>query len=298
MDRTNRDVLLDPGTSDILGSVSRSRLVSLAADSPTLARELLSGDVGERIDAQIVFNNLIAIMGHALREHDDGLFSKGVAALVSIWDLGDRMAMYPTITPDHEASLWEALTIGLYALGSLAVRLERWAQIRELTVQSPVASGDDSWLRQGQVASDRAARRGEPHSILRLAANRTQELSPGATKDASLEAAARFDLLSGLVMAETGPSQFYPNAAEFSEALVEPLVIGELRRPNSPLRQHVFAGDNDGLRASLRDYDAKAREQAAYQRYYKRDWRWHAFADGRTWSFIAEGYILEELPRA
>ncbi len=298
MDSTNRDLLLNPATSKTLESVSRTRLVSLVADGPPLARELLSGGVDDRIDAQIVFSNLIAIMGHALREHDDELFSKGIAALASIWDLGDRMAMYPTITPDREASLWESLTIGLYALGGLAMRHERWAQIREVTVQRPSAADDYSWLRQGQIASDRAARTGEPHSILRLAANRSQELSPGATPDESLEATARFDLLSALIMSETDPTQFYPNAAEFSEALVEPLVIDELRRANSPLRRQVFVDDNDGLREGLRNYDAKARAQAAIQRYFNRDWRWRAFADGRTWSFINEGFILEEWPRA
>jgi hypothetical protein len=298
VDSSNRDILLNPATAATLESFSRTRLASLVADSPPLARTLLSGDVDDRIDAQIVFNNLIAIMGHALREHDDERFSEGIAALASIWDLGDRVAMYPTITPDREASLWESLTIGLYALGGVALGHERWAQIRELTVQRPSAADDYSWLRQGQIASDRAARTGEQHSILGLAANRIRELSPGATRDESIKAAARFDLLSGLIMSETDPSQFYPNAAEFSEALVEPLVIDELRRPNPPPRRHVFVDDNDSLREGLRDYDAKARAQAAIQRYFNRDWRWRAFADGRTWSFINEGFILEEWPRA
>jgi hypothetical protein len=264
VDSTNRDILLNPTTSAsaTLGSLSRSRVASLVSDSPALARELLSGDVDDRLDAQIVFKNLVAIMAYALLEHDDELFGWGIAAAATIWDLGDRRAMYPTTTPDREASLWENLVIGLYALGGLAVRHERWAQVRELTLQSPSASDEYSWLRQGQVASDRAAR-SQQHSILGLAAGRIQELSPGVTGDESLQAAAQFDLLSGLIMSETDPVRFYPNAAEFSEALVEPLVIDELRRANSPLRQQVFVDNNDGLRESLRDYDAKAREQAS-----------------------------------
>lgn len=294
MSNAIRDLLLDPATAaaDTLERLSKSQLSSVVAASPALARELLGGDADDRVDAQIVLRNLEAVMGCALTAANADLFAHGITAAKEIWDIGARSAMHSMATPDFEASLWEGLAIGLYALGGLAVQHERWAELRSLTLQTPQSAGRDSWLRQGQVASTRAAQYDD--SILRLAAARLRELSANATEEQSLEAVARFDLLSGLIISETDSTRFYPNAAELGEALVEPIIIDQLGRPNSPLREHVFANDDLGLRNSLRDYDAKARAQAATQRYFGRDWRWRAFEDGRTWNSIDEGHMLEE----
>ena len=109
---------------------------------------------------------------------------------------------------------------------------------------------------------------------------------------------ARFDLLSGLlIIIETEAGRFYPNAAEFSEALVEPIVIDQLRSPDTALRPELFPHDSDSLREALDPYDALARSQAAIMRFWGRNWEWRSFADGRTWAFITEGSMLERLPR-
>jgi hypothetical protein len=200
-------------------------------------------------------------------------------------------------TPDFEASLWERLVTEIYALGGLAVRQKRWEDMRQLSTEpatSPPSSPSyKSWLRQGQVASSRSAV--YPDSVLALAARRLEELDANIASADALKSVCEFDLLSSLVVSEKNPDAYFPNCAEFSESLVEPLVIEALRPPGSPLRQHVFAGNTEGLRGALRDFDAKARTQAALVRHAGGDWQWRAFADARTWVFINDGRILEDL---
>jgi len=291
---SNKDLLLNPDTASSLDSLA-SRLPGLVADSFPVARDQLAGDIDDQIDAQIVIRNLMGIIGRAILLSDRQLFDGGIQAAVAIWDLGDRAAMYSTRTPSFEASLWEGMGVELYTLGGLAVRYEKWAELRALTVQQPETTGKETWLRQGQVASGRAAE--VEMSFLSLPAARLRTQYGPMSPEESLEAVARFDLLSGLIIMETPPARFYPNAAEFSEELVEPIVIGQLRESSTALRQHVFPRDDSGLREALRLYDQMARSQAAIMRYWTRDWAWRAFADGRTWAFITEGSILESLPR-
>ena len=69
--------------------------------------------------------------------------------------------MYPNKTPDFEASLWEGITTELYALGALALRLGRYAEMRAIVVGRGRSRGSEdreegSWLRQGQTASARS----------------------------------------------------------------------------------------------------------------------------------------------
>jgi hypothetical protein len=108
----------------------------------------------------------------------------------------------------------------------------------------------------------------------------------------------QFDLVAGILIAgegdDDGRPAFYPNAAQFSEQLVEPFVIEQLRRDGSALRQHVFDGDTDGLRHALQLYDQWARRQAALNRFAGGSWAWCGFSDARTLIFIAEGTILED----
>lgn len=84
------------------------------------------------------------------------------------------------------------------------------------------------------------------------------------------------------------------NAAAFSEGLVEPLVISEMRRADSQLRQYVYNGNDAGLRKALHDYNEMAIVQAAYARASGHNWTWRGFADARTWAFIREGHMFEE----
>lgn len=290
---SNRDILLDPpsGKGEGLTSLSQTRLSSVASDAPHLVAELLSGAGEDQADALLVFRTVGAVGAEGLARHDGQLVSDAIRGMVGIWELGDRDAMRPVTTPDREASLWENLALGLYALGGLAVREERWPELRELTLQEPSDRG--SWLRQGQVASSRSGDPDEP--ILGLATRRLREFAPETSEDEALAAVCQFDLLSALLIIEVGQSGFYPNAAKFGETNVEGLVVDRLRHSASPLRQSVFQNDDPGLREALRRYDERARLQAAYARYTGADWRWRAFEDARTWAFITEGHLHEEL---
>lgn len=295
MPDTNRDLLLEPTTGDgtAVDNLPTTRLDSLLADAPAVAKELLAGDVSDQADATLVLRSVAATMGRAVRDHDPARFNAGISAFAKIWRLGNPKAMYPIRTPDFEASLWERIVIELYALGALALLHERYAEARELATHDPDPAGHrESWLRQGQVAGSRAATYDE--NVLRLAARRLSDFAPGIGGDGGLQALAQFDFVSALVISEKDKDGFYPNAAEFPADMVEDLVVDQLRDAASPLRQHVYSGDDQGLRDALGRYDTAARMQAALRRRHGGSWAWQGFADARTLLFIARGQKLEE----
>jgi hypothetical protein len=296
MERTNEHILTDPtlATSE-LEALAATRLASLLADAPKVAAGILTGEVEERGDAEIVIKNVARVMDIALRNHDDSLFSQGVGSLVEMWTEGDFKALLPIRPPEFEASLWENLAINLYALGGLAVSGGQWPQVRELTLPAPTGGASDkSWLRQGQVASSRANDHYPDESILRLASRRVRDLRPTVSESEALQLLARFDLLSGLIISESNERGFFPNAAELGEALVEGLVIDELRFPDSPVRKSVFPGETEMMVEALKEYDRKARLQASLARYGSQDWAWRGFSDARTLIFLAEEHLLED----
>jgi hypothetical protein len=289
---SNRDILLNPNAA--LDELPESRLSSLLTDAPGVATEMLGAAAEERPDAHIVIQNISAIAGRALHDHNTRLCSEAIRSLAEIWKVGGAAAMYPTTTPAFEASLWELIVIELYALGGLAVSLERWAAVHELALQKPdPSSHDTSWLRQGQVASARAATVPD-ETVLELAAPRLSGLEPSLAEPEARAALSQFDLISCLIIRQVDPRGFYPNASKFSEALAEPVVIERLRGLDDTLRQHVYPGDQEGLREALRDYDEKARLQAALARRRNRDWQWRGFSDARTLLFIVAGDRPEE----
>jgi hypothetical protein len=297
MDTSNKELLLDPQMDNAaLEALPASRLLSLVADAPGVAAPMLAGDIDDQIDAQIVFKNVARVMAVALKQHDISLFSAGIESLEKIWSAGEYEALYPVRTPDFEASLWENLGVDLYALGGLAVSGERWQEVRELVTPSPTGgSGEKSWLRQSQVVSARSNNRHPEETMLALAKRRIEVLEPEMSGTAAIESLARFDLLAGLIIGESSPRGFYPNAAEFSEEIVEPFVVEQLRSPDSPVRRYVFADDSAKMADVLAEYDRSARLQAALARYRDLQWGWRGFSDARTLTFIAEGgHILEE----
>jgi hypothetical protein len=289
---SNRDILLNPSAA--LDDLPGSRLSSLLSDAPPLAEEMLRGAADERPDAHIVIQNVSAIASRALHEHNAELFSEAIASLREIWKVGNPRAMYPTTTPAFEASLWELIAAELYALGGLAVSLERWAAVHELSAEKPDPDTlRESWLRQGQVASARAATVPDD-TMLEIATRPLSRLEPSLSEPDARAALSRFDLLSCLIIRQADPDGFYPNASKFSESLAEPVVFERLRDPNDPLREYVYPGDQDGLREALRDYDEKARLAAAQARRRSHDWQWRGFSDERTLLFIFRGQRPED----
>lgn len=285
--QSNRDILLAPRPP--LHELSVSRLSSLLSEAPAVAAEMLGGTAEERPDAHIVIQNASAITASALRDHNAQLFAEGVSSLSGIWTVGDAQAMYPTRTPDFEASLWELLAVELYALGGLAIKGERWAEIRILAREKPdPASHATSWLRQGQVASARAATVPD-ETMLEIAVPRLLALDASLRRPDAQSALAQFDLVSCLMIREVDPEGFYPNAAKFSESVAEPIVYEQMREQDKPLREYLNQDDQEGLREGLRDYDDKARLQAAQARRANHDWQWRGFSDARTLLFIVAG---------
>jgi hypothetical protein len=297
MDAPNKELLLNPRLENAaLEALPASRLLSLVADAPDVVAPMLAGDIDDQADAQIAFTNVARAMALALKHHDSPLFVTGIESLETIWSSGQYEALYPVRTPDFEASLWENLGINLYALGGLAVAGERWLELGELVTPSPTGgSAEKSWLRQSQVVSARSNDNYPDESMLALAKRRIQALEPGTVDAAAIESLALFDLLAGLIIGETSLRGFFPNAAEFSEEIVEPFVVDHLRPLDAPVRRYVFADDSAGMADVLAEYDRTARLQAALARYRGLQWEWRGFSDARTLVFIAEkGHILEE----
>jgi hypothetical protein len=288
------DLLLDQRTSTgrALADRSNADLLEALEQAPRIAERTLNGDPDEQLDAVLVYRSVAAIMVEALRRRVDHVFSRGAVTLAELWEIGNRDAMLFNVTPDFEATLWESIGILLYAVGALAVHWELWPQVREISQHESPSSGE-GWLRQGQVVSARTADPTDSFSALVI--QWVTRLASGIGEDEARQAFARFDLLSALVISELDVRYgFYPNAAEFDSDLVEPLVIDQLRFENTAIRSQVYPGRDQDLQNGLKAYDEKARAAAAYMRWARKDWQWVAFRDGRTWSFINEGHILEQ----
>jgi hypothetical protein len=145
MQRSNHDILVDPATEDreSLDGIVNTRLASLLDDAPSVARSLLDGEVENRIDALAVIKNVSAITAKAIRDHNEPLFTQGIETLEAIWRVGNPDAMLPVTTPAREASLWESITLELYALGGLLVRYERWHHLPSLVLRRPDPESHD-----------------------------------------------------------------------------------------------------------------------------------------------------------
>jgi len=293
MSTSPSQLLLDPRTSEGRSLTDQSNADFLAAleQAPTVARDTLAAPDEERFDASLVYRSVAAVMVEALHRRTDHVFSRGVITLGELWEIGNPDAMMFNVTPDFEASLWENLGIELYAIGSLAVHLGLWAQARELASHESPSSGE-GWLRQGQVVSARTA--GPAESFAHLVLYLIGRLDSAVTGADAKRAFVIFDLFSALVISELDFKYgYFPNAGEFDAELVEPFVIDQLRSATSDARTHVFVGDEEKLRDTLRDYDSQARVAAADAMRGGKDWKWRAFADARTWGFINEGHLIE-----
>jgi hypothetical protein len=165
-----------------------------------------------------------------------------------------------------------AVVIRLYALGSLAVRLNAWKTIRSIVHRPAKAHPMDpnylhsSWIRQGHVEAARAGLTGADDtsgnviSVSRrlLVADPSMRpdlpdaLVPAAGNigddDQLLNTLCQFDILYCLLVATEGQTpvrSFYPSSAAFNETRADPILVTVV--VDSDVRAALFPNSTDAV---------------------------------------------------
>jgi hypothetical protein len=276
-----------------------SALLDGVGGLPKVVAELRT-DPSQLGDVQLALWNAGAIGAIALRRGKDGLFDATVGAILATYRLGDVQAEQPD---DSDASLFENAAAALWALGTVAVELGRWAELRRIVTEQPEPDGYwPSWLRHAQTMSARTSTYVADDSILNVAASRLDShtgygMAGRSEADRTRDLCA-FDFLALLVVASldhshpSGHPNYYPSFAKYTAEYVEPLVW-DLRREGG-MREAIFPGSDEDLRGHLRETNEMALFQAGQLRWADRNWEYRGFTDPRTWAYIREGHTYEE----
>lgn len=203
------------------------------------------------------------------------------------------------INPSEKAPrVFLALLGRVYGLGALAVRLRRWEQVRQLTLQRPELLDDywKNWLRHGQVMATRAQQLSQTQNgrqieiSLLMRAAQVVKLEPTLhpdteDDDAILTSLAQFDLLSNLAAVDGAGSVdsavFYTNWARFRQDRIQPVVDRVVADPG--VRTAIFRDHNDeDLRVAFQEIAKMAHREAMR---YDGFWGWDRTPVGE---FIAE----------
>jgi hypothetical protein len=263
-------------------------------------RAMSAIDRGE-IDTEFaVLLDKLAAMGTVCLEYEqDELFNRILGVFKTIYSLPlgphDDRAFSLSTGIDRNAKapkVFLEVLERIYALGALAVRLERWEAVRQLTLQFPdrVDNYWKNWLRHGLVMASRAEQLTERRdggqtvelSVLTLSAQvveRESSLHPDTDdKDVILTSLAQFDFLSNLAAIDGASSVesavFYTNWARFRQERVQPIADRLIKDPT--VRQAIFRDhDDDDLADALRAVSAMAHREAIR---YDGFWGW----DDRT----------------
>jgi hypothetical protein len=291
----NHDAL-DQRVNRLIADGSDREFLDELSKLPGLVQELASSDE-DRFDVPVPVVNACSAAAIALRRGKRGIVDAALDHLLAAYRTGDPSK---DAADESELRLWESTVGGLWALGAAAVVAEDWDVLRSIVAREPEPGGYYStWLRHGQVMSARGSNDPADDNIINLGLGNLR-LHPGfgmtdASDDDRERAIAGFDQLALLVVASLdAPDRpgFYPSYAKFPAEFVEPHVIA-LRSPG-PMREAIFPGGDDDLRAVLRDANEMALYQAAQVRFRKSmDWRYQGCQDARTWAFIREGHMME-----
>ncbi len=210
-------------------------------------------------------------------------FDRCVGALRRSYELGFDAHGTRRNARDGEVQpvvLWLAILQRVLALGGLAVRLEAWPAVRELTLQRP--EGQDfryykNWLRHSLTEAARAdllkiEREGRRTDISPV--TMAQEYALGhaslvpdlfdADDERLLTSLCQFDALACVTALCAAPdergSQFYPNFARFYGHRTEPALA--LLVTDERVRQTLAPVDHKDLAAALVEVDRVARGEA------------------------------------
>jgi hypothetical protein len=128
----------------------------------------------------------------------------------------------------RNVSLWLAILVRVYGLGSLAVRLDDWSSARTLAVARPAGRDFDtywqSWLRHAQVQAFRANLLDQKTGVLATAHNEVRRLDClrpdlGEDDERVLTSLCQFDLLAAVAVSSArrriDSSTYYTNFAPY-----------------------------------------------------------------------------------
>jgi hypothetical protein len=242
-----------------------------------------------------LLDKLAAIAALALEYEQDALFSRILTTLTQIYSqplgLHDdrRFSMSTGISSDEKAPrVFLAVLERVYGLGALAVRLGRWEQVRDLTLQRPDRLDDywANWLRHGQVMAARSQQLSKTEngrqieiSLLTRAAQ-VVKLEPALhpdtdDDDAILTSLAQFDLLANLAGIDGAGTvddvAFYTNWARFRQDRVQPVADRVVTDPG--VREAIFRDHNDEDLAVALQVIAKMAHQEGMR--YDGFWGWN-----------------------
>jgi Putative DNA-binding domain len=248
-------------------------LKHLFLDAQRRARGFKEASDKESTDA--LLDQLACLAANFLAYDEEGWFEKVIAALVEIYSLPfedhtpNHWGYQSNIDPeDFAPRLWLAILERVFAVGALAVRLEKWSAARTLVVQLPKALADDgyerNWIRHGITMASRASQfreaddSGRVKEVSLLSLARTVIVRLGCMRpdlqeedvDRMLTGLSEFDFVFNVVAigaaGNTGRRAFYPNFARTRQERIQPLanrLVGDrqLRQELFPLSEEDFA---------------------------------------------------------
>jgi hypothetical protein len=242
----------------LLLSTPKSVGSALVDDQPVLA-------VGEILDRLATVSATAAILD------DSVIFYLALDALAKAYFEGfDRNSIPRTDLKVRPSELWLEILKRLYALGGLLVRLERWGDIRRITLQATSIGAepyvDSNWFRHGLTAAARANLlrslddQGNERELALLGfATDTVSKVPAMLPDLNsgdekiLSSMCQFDLLVALVAIQaansTSTAHYYPNFAHFDGQRIVPIL--ESLIDDSSMRADLGFSSEEGLRTAI-----------------------------------------------
>lgn len=189
----------------------------------------------------------------------------------------------------------------VYALGALSVREERWADVRRLVAVRPKSHDGDywqNWLFHADIAAARAGYHDhaevdqgkQPYKSTLLFAQehivRLPELRPDVAIDDEqiVTSLCQFSMLACFVAISEPKGKktgaFLAHFGRWFATRTDPIVVELIQ--GGPMRDAIFAGDNDELAAAIRGIASNA--QAMAQSIHD----WHGFEDPRIHEFLIQ----------
>jgi hypothetical protein len=255
-----------------------------------------------------VLDKLACVAATFLEYERDDWFAKTIAVLTQIYSMplgehdAERFGYLANIHPGETAPrVWLRIMERLYGVGALAVRRERWAAIRTLTLQHPsrLTDYDPNWLRHALTMASRAQHLEEQRedgrvqlsllALVRAQVARLDCLRPDGVAPDDEEVTTslvQFDVLSNVVAIDGADSTegrvFYPNFARFRQTRIQGIV--ERLLTDSEMRAALFRHEDRALASALAVIGQRARQEG---------FRFDGF-DG--WEHTAVGaFITEQL---
>ena len=265
---------------------------------PSEAMKLAQSEEGFQ-ELNTLFDRLAAVISMGLRLNRGFAYDLGLRASGLIYDAAVQGNGHPAGWQVSQPEYCLTFIERIVGLGGLAVRRERWDEVRTLAlhpVEYPNGYRWRSWIRHALTTAARSGLFKETingqqveRSLLSLAHRAAEEraflrpdLLPGDER--LLDSLCQFDALAALaVMSEVDGApwdDFYPSFARFYTHRTEPIVARLLAE--TTLRRAIYPQSDDHLARSLRQLNRFAvRESLRYA-------GWDGFTDRRVMDFLEE----------